>query len=213
MNPSRDLCNRAPVAQKVVSLYQELYAIEQEIAWSDHETRARLRQERAASVFDQITDICRSTQQSVEPASLLGKAIAYFLRHEAGLRTYLTDGRIEIDNNAVERAIRKIALVRKNSQFAGSEMAADVWMLFASLVATCEVNDIDPRRYLFWLCFKASQSKVDNIPFGELLPWHFAEAEARGDRDHLKFMDFVSGHTGPRYRDVKPGRSEDPIDT
>lgn len=193
-----------PVAEKVIALYQELYALEKEIAWSSHETRCALRRERAENILDQISTICRTTQQTVEAKSLLGKAIVYFLRHEAGLRTYLTDGRVEIDNNAVERAIRKIALVRKNCLFAGSEMAADAWALFASLVATCEVNDIDPRRYLFWLCFKASQSPPDRIPFAELLPWNFAEAEALGDDEHIAFMNFAAGHDGPRYEDFKP---------
>lgn len=191
-------------ARRVVELYQQLYALEEAIAWSDPETRTSKRQADATSVLDRISEICRAIQDVSEPGSLIGKAAAYFLNHEDGLRTYLTNGRIEIDNNAVERAIRKIALVRKNCLFAGSKIAADVWMFFASLVATCEVNDIDPRRYLFWLCFKASQSPLDQIPFEQLLPWNFADAEALGTKEHLAFMDHVTGHSGRRYRDVKP---------
>ncbi|MCP4932975.1 MAG: IS66 family transposase [bacterium] len=81
------------------------------------------------------------------------------------------DGRVEIDSNAVENAIRPIALGRKNSLFAGHDEGGKNWGLFASLIATCKMHDINPFDYLrntLELIAKGHpQSKLD-----ELLPWN-----------------------------------------
>jgi transposase len=65
-----------------------------------------------------------------------------------GLRLFLTDGRIEIDDNSVERTIRPIALNRKNAFFAGHDAGAENWATTASLIETCKLNAVDPQSYL-----------------------------------------------------------------
>jgi transposase len=62
----------------------------------------------------------------------------------AGLTRFIDDGPIELDNNAVERAIRPITLNRKNALFAGSDAGAEHWAIIASMVETCKLNDVNP---------------------------------------------------------------------
>ena len=73
----------------------------------------------------------------------LGEALKYFAKYWNGLCLFLTDGRIEIDNNAVERSIRPIALNRKNALFAGQNADAENWAMIASLIETCKLNSIN----------------------------------------------------------------------
>ena len=84
---------------------------------------------------------------------------------------FLEDGRVEIDNNAVERAIRPIALNRKNALFAGSDGGAEHWAVIASLIETCKLLDVEPHGYLADVITRLAdhpQSRLD-----ELLPWAY----------------------------------------
>ncbi len=85
--------------------------------------------------------------------------------------TSLIDGRIELDNNAVERTIRPIALNRKNALFAGHDAGAENWAVIASLIETCKLNGVDPYAWLATtlraIVGGQRQSKVR-----ELLPWN-----------------------------------------
>jgi hypothetical protein len=78
----------------------------------------------------------------------LTEAIRYALTRWEGMTRFINDGRIELDNNAVERSIRPIALNRKNALFAGSDGGAEHWAIIASLIETCKLNDVDPLAYL-----------------------------------------------------------------
>lgn len=72
----------------------------------------------------------------------LADAIRYALSRWKGLTRFIDDGRVELDNNAVERSIRPITLNRKNALFAGSDGGAEHWAIIASLVETCKLNDV-----------------------------------------------------------------------
>ena len=84
---------------------------------------------------------------------------------------FLTDGRIEIDSNSVERTVRPIALNRKNALFAGHDAGAESWATIASLVETCKLNAVVPQAYLTATLTSIvnghKQSRID-----ELLPWN-----------------------------------------
>ena len=80
----------------------------------------------------------------VSGRSTLAEAIRYALRHWTGLALFLEDGRIELDTNVIERAIRPIALGRKNALFAGSDGGARHWAIVASLVAAAKLNGVEP---------------------------------------------------------------------
>jgi hypothetical protein len=76
------------------------------------------------------------------------KALRYALRHRHGLTLYLDDGRIEMDTNAVERAMRPIKLNAKNSLFAGCDEGAESWAVLASLIETCKLNSVSAEHWL-----------------------------------------------------------------
>jgi transposase len=80
--------------------------------------------------------------------SVIAEAIRYGFNHWDGLVQFLEDGRIEMDTNSVERAIRPIALNRKNSLFAGHDQGAVNWACLASLIETAKLHGLDPQGYL-----------------------------------------------------------------
>ena len=82
------------------------------------------------------------------PKSPLGKAVAYALGQWEAVGVYLSDGRVEIDNNSVERAMRRVAIGRKNWLFAGSPVGGDSAAVLYSLVETCSRFGINPHEYL-----------------------------------------------------------------
>ena len=107
----------------------------------------------------------------VPPAGPLAEAIRYALARWPALTRFLEDGRIELDNNTVERAIRPIALGRKNHLFAGSDGGAARWAVVASLPATAKLNDVEPFAYLKDVLERMSNGHP-MTKLGELLPWN-----------------------------------------
>ncbi|MGY4287132.1 transposase [Bradyrhizobium sp. LM2.7] len=102
--------------------------------------------------------------------STLAGAIRYALSRWEGLTRFLHDGRIELDTNPVERAIRPVALGRKNHLFAGSDGGGERWAIICSLIETCKLNDVEPYAYLNDVLTRM----VDGHPINrldELLPW------------------------------------------
>ena len=103
------------------------------------------------------------------------EAMRYALNHWDGLERFLDDGRIELDTNSVERAMRPVALSRKNALFAGSDEGGERWGTIASLVETCKLNGVNPQTYftdlLTHLVNGWPQARLD-----KLMPWHWAPA-------------------------------------
>jgi len=162
----------APIAEEGVSLIRQLYAIETEIKGTDAVSRLVARQERSAQILTRLDDWLRHHRARTSAKSPLGEALAYIAKYREGLGRFLTDGRIEIDNNTVERTIRPIALNRKNALFAGHDAGADNWGVIASLIETCKMNAIDPHAWLAdtltAIVRGHKQSKID-----DLLPWNY----------------------------------------
>jgi transposase len=104
--------------------------------------------------------------------SKLAEAIRYGLTRKAEFGRFLEDGRIEIDNNSVERAIRPQTITRKNALFAGSEAGGHTWATIASLLATARLNDIDPNAWLAQTLERIAQG-WPNKDIDALLPWNF----------------------------------------
>ena len=90
----------------------------------------------------------RAKLQLISQKTKLAEAIRYTLSRWQGLCLFLDDGRIEIDNNVVERTIRPLALTRKNALFAGSDSGAEHWAVIASLIETCKLIGVEPYAYL-----------------------------------------------------------------
>ncbi|ASY66550.1 Mobile element protein (plasmid) [Sinorhizobium sojae CCBAU 05684] len=161
----------APIAEEGVKRIGELYRIEAELRGLDPQTRFAGRQERSAPLVTDMEAWLAHHRARIAAKSPLGEALAYIAKYWEGLKLFLTDGRIEIDNNSVERTIRPIALNRKNSLSAGHDAGAESWATIASLVETCKLNAVDPQAYLtatLTAIVKGhKQSRID-----ELLPWN-----------------------------------------
>ena len=106
----------------------------------------------------------------IQERSPLADSIRYALARWEDLTRFLDDGRIELDTNPVERAIRPVALGRKNHLFAGSDGGGARWAMVCSLIQTCKLNDVEPYAYLR----DVLQRMVDGYAVNqldELLPW------------------------------------------
>ena len=111
-----------------------------------------------------------TTLARVSGRSDLAVAIRYALSRWEALTRYVADGRLEIDNNAAERAIRPLALGRKNWLFAGSDTGGDRAAAIASLIDTAKLNELDPEAYLRRVLERIADHPVNRV--AELLPWN-----------------------------------------
>lgn len=164
----------APIAEEGVKRIGELYRIEAELRGLDPQIRLARRREHSAPLVADMHGWLVYHLARVAAKSPLSEALAYIAKHWDGLTLLLTDGRIEIDNNGVERTIRPIALNRKNALFAGHDAGAENWATIASLIETCKLNAVDPQIYLTAkltaIVNGHKQSRID-----ELLPWTYPE--------------------------------------
>ena len=161
----------APIASEALDRIKALYAIEADIRGQGHQARLAVRQERSRPLVEDLEPWLRAKLATISKKTKLAEAIRYALSRWAGLTLFLDDGRIELDNNIVERSIRPLALTRKNSLFAGSDGGADHWAILASLIETAKLNDIDPQAYITSLITRIvgghPQSQID-----QLMPWN-----------------------------------------
>jgi hypothetical protein len=165
----------APIAEEALRRIAALYEIEADIREKPAEIRAAARRERSKPILDTFEPWLRGQLERVSGKSPTAEAIRYALSHWAGLTRFVGDGRIEIDNNAVERAIRPQALTRKNALFADSDGGAQHWACLASLIETAKLNALDPLAYLTaTLEALAAGYPINRID--ELLPWRWALA-------------------------------------
>jgi hypothetical protein len=109
----------------------------------------------------------------VSAVSDLAKAIRYALRHWPGLVMFLDDGRIEMDTNVVERAIRPNTLTRKNALFAGNDGGAAHWAIAMTLIQTAKLNGVNPMAYLADLLERVVSGRTKRNELHTLLPWNW----------------------------------------
>ena len=99
------------------------------------------------------------------------------MNHWQALSRYASDGRIEIDNNAAERALRAVALGRKNFLFAGSDAGGERAAAIYSLVGSAKLNDLDPEAYLRFVIERIADYRISELD--DLLPWNVADQIAK----------------------------------
>lgn len=162
----------APIAEEGVRLIGELYAIETDIRGLCPDDRLAARQQRSAPVAARIREWLDYHRARVSAKAPLGEALSYIAKYWTGLELFLTDGRIELDNNAVERTIRPIALNRKNALFAGHDAGAENWAVIASLIETCKLNGVDPHAWLTATLHAIVTGHRQSL-INELLPWNY----------------------------------------
>ncbi|MGA2862831.1 MAG: IS66 family transposase [Steroidobacteraceae bacterium] len=164
--------DRSPIAGEAIRRIGLLYAIEREIRGRAPELRAAVRQERSAPVLDALRPWLDATLRNVSAKSPLAGAIQYTLVRWTALTRFCADGRIDLDNNTAERAIRPLVLGRRNFLFAGSDAGGERAANIYSLIGTCLLNRIDPSTYLRHVLECIGEHPINRIE--ELLPWHIA---------------------------------------
>lgn len=168
-------------AGHAMQLIQQLYAVERKARGEqlDHAERLALRQKSSRPIFDQLATYLRQELQSAPPKAPITKAIAYSLTRWEKLGRFLDDGKLEIDNNLVENAIRPVALGRKNYLFAGNHEAAQRLAMMYSFMASCKMAQVNPADWLRDVLFRIPNHPVNRV--AELLPHLWKPMEAYPD--------------------------------
>jgi transposase len=163
---------KSPIAEAAIRHIAALYAIEASGRGALPEVRLAARQEHAAPIIAAMKPWLEKQLSRISSGSTLATDIRYGLTHWTGLTQFLEDGRLELDTNPVENAIRPVALTRKNALFAGNEVGAENWALLASIVATCKLNGINPVIYIA-ATLEAILNGHPQSRIEDLMPWRF----------------------------------------
>jgi transposase len=179
----RNFCELAtpgpsPIASEALEHIAALYAVEKDIRGRGADERRTVRQQKSQPLVDALEPWLRTKLGLIGQKSKLAEAIRYALSRWERLTRFVDDGRIELDNNTVERSIRPIALNRKNALFAGSDGGAEHWATIASLIETCKLNDVDPLAYLTDVLTKIVNDHP-NSDIDLLLPWAYRKQVLR----------------------------------
>jgi len=160
-------------AHTAIGYFQELYAIES-YARDEKltpEKRFILRLTKAKPVLDNLLAFLKEIAPKAPPGGKLGKAISYMLNREYGFYAYLSDGRLEIDNNPLENEIRPFAIGRKNWLFMGSPRGAEAACVFYTFIQSAKANNVEPSSYLTKILDILPSCKTEE-DFEALLPWN-----------------------------------------
>lgn len=162
----------SPVAAEALARIALLYRTEEEIRGQSPEERQAVRDRESRPIVDALRAFLEAKLPLVSRKAKVADPIRYALARWEGLTRFLDDGRVEIDSNTVERAIRPITLNRKNALFAGSDEGGDHWAVIASLIETCKLNSVNPQAWL--------TSTLERLAAGhratdldQLMPWRF----------------------------------------
>src|SRR5271168_2835242 len=167
----------SPTTAQALERIGALYAIEEQIRGKPAELRREVRQTRARPLLDEFEKWMEKALRSLSPKSETAAAIRYALSRWRALTRYVDDGHLEIDNSAAERALRAVALGRKNYLFAGSDAGGDRAAAFYSLIGSAKLNGLDPELYLRTVLARVADHPVKQI--AELLPWNLADARPK----------------------------------
>jgi transposase len=167
--------NHSEIAKQAVQRIAQLYEIEHQVQTLDAVQRLQMRRERSGPLLAEFKVWLLDKRTQLANADVTAKAIDYTLRRWAALTVHLQDARIPIDNNAVENAIRPIALGRKNWLFVGSQQAGERAATLMSLIESAKLNGHDA-----WAYLKDILTKLPNWPnsrLEELLPHRWRPPE------------------------------------
>jgi transposase len=166
----------SPIATQAIERIGQLYAIESEIRGRPPDERREVRQARARPLLQSLHGWLESCLAMLSRKSDTTAAVRYALTLWHALVRYCDDGCLEIDNNAAERALRAVALGRKNYLFAGSDAGGERAAAIYSLIGSAKLNGMDPEAYLREVLTRIADHPINRI--GHLLPWNTAPTTA-----------------------------------
>ncbi|MGC2793528.1 MAG: IS66 family transposase [Candidatus Sulfotelmatobacter sp.] len=162
----------SPTTTEALARIGALYGIEEQIRGKPAELRRSVRQTHARPLLDELRQWMDKTLRSLSTKSATAEAIRYALSRWRALTRYVDDGLLEIDNNAAERALRAVAIGRKNYLFMGADSGGQRAASLYSLIGTAKLNDLDPAFYLRTVLATITEHPINRI--SELLPWNIA---------------------------------------
>jgi transposase len=169
---------RSPIAEEALNRIGELYTIEAEITGQPAEARLAARRNHVVAILEALRDWLVAQRRRLSSKNALAKAIQYALSRWDALTRYASDGRLAIDNNVAERALRGIAITRKNFLFLGSEAGGERAAILYTVLETAKLNGLDPEAYLADVINRmASGHPINRL--SELLPWNWQHQPAK----------------------------------
>jgi transposase len=161
-------------ADQALSLIRSLYAMEKQARHLNAEERLTLRETQSRPIIDKLEAWLTKSLNQVPPKTAIGKALLYLNRQWPKLTVFLTDGRIPLDNNPAENAIRPFVIGRKNWLFSQTPKGAHASARIYSLIETARANGIEPYTYMVEVLNKLPSSVTDE-DLDRLLPWNQGE--------------------------------------
>ena len=162
--------DKANIAHEIIMRIGEVYKIEEAIRGKPPNERLAIRQEKSQELINNLFKRLKDLKNKLPAKSITAKAINYALNNKDALKIFLTDGKIEIDNNIAENAMRPIAIGRKNWLFAGSDNGGKTAANIYTITETCKANKVNPQKYLKKVLEVIQGYNRKNI--AELLPWN-----------------------------------------
>lgn len=160
----------SPIAEETLKRIASLYAIEKHLRGRPPDERKQIRNRESRPLLDDLRSYWKESLAKLSRKSEVTVAIHYALGRWTQLLRYCDDGRLEIDNNAAERALRAVALGRKNYLFLGSDVGGESAAALYSLIGSAKLNGIDPEAYLSFVLARIADHPIIRIE--ELLPWN-----------------------------------------
>ena len=170
---------KAPIAIEAVRRIDELFAIERQINGLSPERRLAVRRERSKPLVDDFERWMRRERRKLSSKTALAEAMDYSLKRWTALTRFIDNGCICLSNNAAERAVRGIAVGRRNWTFAGSDSGGRRAAAIYTLIETCKLNEIDPRAWLADVLARLADHPAQRV--GELLPWNWKATRLRAE--------------------------------
>jgi transposase len=167
------VATKAPLAEEALRRIAALYEIETEIRGRTADQRRAVRRALSRPLVETMHTWLTETLGRISGRSALAQAIRYALNHWTGLVLFLDDGRLEMDTNTVERAMRPVALGRKNALFAGADSGGEHWALVATLIQTAKLNLLDPLAWLTNVLERIVSGRTKRNELHTLLPWNW----------------------------------------
>ena len=161
----------SPIAHDALERIAELFAIEKAIRGQPPERRLAVRQEHARPLLDELKRFLDTSLGRISSKSSLAQAIRYATSRWDALSRFITEGRLEMSNNAAERAIRPLALGRKNYLFAGADAGGERAAVLYTIIETAKLNGLDPEAYLADILARIADHPAKRID--QLLPWRW----------------------------------------